>query len=291
MCPPNLCLGLFTTAAVDNIDHNPSSTTAKDSFHGTGISLFQHSSADNPGTVRERINISDSSDKTVIKELPSTYTDIAPVEALTYKPQLPPTTSQLKSGETNFCPAIVDEYSWLDQASTLVTGQETVDKNIPVSWAAFDSHQPSCAPPSSVAISALLPLFPDQAKSIAMIRHAMAVIKLSVEQLNPGQVPVIAFDQPLFAVAKEIQWLWPSDYGEKKFVIVFGGLHIEMAYLKVIGDWLERSGWTVALADTNLATPGTVESFLKATSVTRTRRVHQVTACSLYLLLKSAYQR
>lgn len=236
---------------MDNIDHNPSSTTAKDSFHGTGISLFQHSSADNPGTARERINISDSSDKT----------------------------------------AIVDEYSWLDQASRLVTGQETVDKNIPVSWAAFDSHQPSCAPPSSVAISALLPLFPDQAKSIAMIRHAMAVIKLSVEQLNPGQVPVIAFDQPLFAVAKEIQWLWPSDYGEKKFVIVFGGLHIEMAYLKVIGDWLERSGWTVAVADANLATPGTVESFLKATSVTRTRRAHQVTACSLYLLLKSAYQR
>lgn len=291
MCPLNLCLGLFTTAAVDNIDHNPSSTTAKDSFHGTGISLFQHSSADNPGTARERINISDSSDKTIIKELPSTYTDIAPVEALTYKLQLPPTTSQLKSGETNFRPAIVDEYSWLDQASTLVTGQETVDKNIPVSWAAFDSHQPSCAPPSSVAISALLPLFPDQAKSIAMIRHAMAVIKLSVEQLNPGQVPVIAFDQPLFAVAKEIQWLWPSDYGENKFVIVFGGLHIEMAYLKVIGDWLERGGWTVALADANVATPGTVESFLKATSVTRTRRVHQVTACSLYLLLKSAYQR
>jgi len=54
-------------------------------------------------------------------------------------------------------------------------------------------------PPSSVATSALLPLFPDQAKCIAMIRHAMEVIKLSVEQLDPGEVPVIAFDQPLFA--------------------------------------------------------------------------------------------
>ncbi|KAI8487001.1 hypothetical protein Bbelb_352610 [Branchiostoma belcheri] len=36
------CRVLFTTAAVDNIDHNPSSTTAKDSFHGTAISLLQH---------------------------------------------------------------------------------------------------------------------------------------------------------------------------------------------------------------------------------------------------------
>ena len=32
VCPSNLRLGLFTTAAVDNIDHNPSSTTAKDHF-------------------------------------------------------------------------------------------------------------------------------------------------------------------------------------------------------------------------------------------------------------------
>ena len=32
--------GLFTVAAVDNIDYIPSATTAKDSFHGTGISLM-----------------------------------------------------------------------------------------------------------------------------------------------------------------------------------------------------------------------------------------------------------
>ena len=35
VCPCNLRLNLFTTAAVDDNDHNPSSTTAQDSFHGT----------------------------------------------------------------------------------------------------------------------------------------------------------------------------------------------------------------------------------------------------------------
>ena len=39
VCPPKLRKGLFTTAAVDNIDHNPSSTTSQGSFHGTAISL------------------------------------------------------------------------------------------------------------------------------------------------------------------------------------------------------------------------------------------------------------
>ena len=42
VCPPNLREGLYTTAAIDNIDHNPSSTTATDALHGTAISLFQH---------------------------------------------------------------------------------------------------------------------------------------------------------------------------------------------------------------------------------------------------------
>ena len=40
VCPPNMHRGRFTIAAVDNIDHNPSSATATDSFHGTGISLM-----------------------------------------------------------------------------------------------------------------------------------------------------------------------------------------------------------------------------------------------------------
>ena len=45
VCPPKLRHGLFTTGAVDNIDHNPSSATAKHSFHRTGISLIQHPSS------------------------------------------------------------------------------------------------------------------------------------------------------------------------------------------------------------------------------------------------------
>ena len=41
-CLPELKGNLFTSTAVDNFDHNPSSTTSRDSFHRPGISLFQH---------------------------------------------------------------------------------------------------------------------------------------------------------------------------------------------------------------------------------------------------------
>ena len=124
-----------------------------------------------------------------------------------------------------------------------------------------------------------------------MIKHAMDVIKLSVNHLNPGQVPVIALDQPRYAVAKEIQWKMRDNYGEDKFVMVFGGLHVEQAFLKVNAQWLENSGWTADLVDANVATPGTAESFIKVSTITRTWRAHQVTASTLFILLQRAYKR
>ena len=45
--------GIFVAGALDNIDHNPSSTTAQSSFHGTGISIIQFPTKDNIGICRE----------------------------------------------------------------------------------------------------------------------------------------------------------------------------------------------------------------------------------------------
>ena len=57
VCPVVMRKGLFTTAAMDNIDHNPTATTATTSFHGTSISLYQHPSTDNEGEKLESIRI------------------------------------------------------------------------------------------------------------------------------------------------------------------------------------------------------------------------------------------
>ena len=49
VCPPELKRNIFTTACVDNIHHSPSSRTAKESFHGTAISLTQHRKTEDEG--------------------------------------------------------------------------------------------------------------------------------------------------------------------------------------------------------------------------------------------------
>ena len=118
-----------------------------------------------------------------------------------------------------------------------------------------------------MAITSLLPLFRDQANSVAMIRHSMDVIKTAVDILNPGQVPVITADQPLYTLAKQIQWNWPQTHGEDYFVILFAGFHIEKASFNTLGDLLVCSGWTEALVQAGVATPGTADYFIKAAHV------------------------
>ena len=81
---------------------------------------------------------------------------------------------------------------------------------------------------------------------------------------------MIGLDQPLYALAKKIQWYQPSLYGEKKLVLMLGALHIEMVMLSCIGDWLEDSGWTIALSNSGVTSSGN-ETLLTGHKVSKTK--------------------
>ena len=90
VCPPKLRRGLFTTSAVDNIDHNPSSSTARGAFHGTGISLFQHPSKDVSGEDRGQSGFQQSErNQKSISALPEAYTSVLPASLHIKQPTLP----------------------------------------------------------------------------------------------------------------------------------------------------------------------------------------------------------
>lgn len=85
------------------------------------------------------------------------------------------------------------------------------------------------------ALCTLLPMFYEKAARPAMIKHRMDVIRQAIQFLYP----VITFDQPLFALAKLVQWKWPRSHGERLQLVMFGGLHTEWNILR---DVLEGSG-------------------------------------------------
>ena len=289
VCPPMLKSGVFSSAAVDNLDHNPSATTAKDSFHGTGISLLQHptTTTTDEGVHSGTIIMGSNAGSKTVGHLPHFYTDVPPITS-SVKQTAVPATSVISLKRNNYKKHSEGEYRWLENTRRILERKTELRSKENISWAAYHAeNQESCD--RIITPTALLPLFQESAHTVAMVRHSMDVVKIAVEHLNPGQTPVLTFDQPLFALAKQIQWKWPEKYGEEKFVVMFGGLHIEMAALKTAGDWLESSGWAQALVQAEIATVGMADSLLKASHVMRTRKAHQITAAALYILQHHAY--
>ena len=170
--------------------------------------------------------------------------------------------------------------------------KDELEDGVWLSWGAYYASLEAKSNTSNpVSHTALLPLFHETSKSVAMIKHSIDVIQKAVNLLNPGQVPIICMDQPLYAVAKQIQWNWPPLYGEGQLVVMFGPLHIEMGALRLLGEWLDQSGWTSALVQANVASSGIADSFLRASHVGRTRRAHQLTACCMFILIHAAYDQ
>ena len=78
-------------------------------------------------------------------------------------------------------------------------------------------------------------------------------------------------------------------YREEQSIVMKGGLHVEMTSLKMVGHLLDKSGWDSALVQADITTRGRADGILKAAHITRLRYVHQVSAFTLYILQRKAY--
>ena len=204
-CSHNLKKDILTTASVDNIDHNPSARTAKDSFHETAISLTQHPCENTPGTDCGVVVINPSVPKQKgILELPAQYRNLEQLTLKVKDYKAPAVQSSIKISSKLVAAEEKSQYQWIKHVVELLC-KEQLEKHDYLSWAAYHAS-PQQQSSRSLAITALLPLFREVAHSAAMILHSMKIKKSAVEYLNPGQAPVICLDQLLFAIAKQIQW-------------------------------------------------------------------------------------
>ena len=154
----------------------------------------------------------------------------------------------------------------------------------------FHASQETTGVPNKT-VGSMLPIFYEKSATPAMMKHSLQIVKDLTEHLNPGQIPVIAADQPLYAEIKYIQWALPDIFGTNKMVAIMGGLHIEMSLWRCMGDILGNSGWTTLITEAEVASSGVTNSFLKCSHLTRTRNAHKVTFLSLYVLQLEAYAR
>lgn len=261
VCPPQLNSDVFTTAAFDNVDHNTSSTFADGSFHGTSISLMQHVTTENDETSHKVFEIKDEvKGRSTVMSLPDSYAIVPSTFLSIVNKNLIYTASDINTVQETHISNEKDEIDWLNKVSTNLDNE---DSNLSLHWPAHHSlHRRGPSRPCTKI--ALLPLFLENAHSTSMILHAMNVIKLATNKLNPNQVPVITCDQPLFALGQQISLTLPETHGQKDFVFIFGGLHIEMTMIKTIGDYIADSGWTTALLNAGIFTKGKIDNVIHA---------------------------
>ena len=189
------------------------------------------------------LSLATASDAVSDIALPNNYTEVRPCILPTASPKIPLRDFNLPSVEDVF----KIEFDRLENVHKCVNNDIVQDSDCNnVSWAAF--HASNCSEGNyQPCVSSILPLFRHNANSAAMIKHAMLVVRDAVHLISPDQIPVVTFDQPLYALAKQIQWHCPENFGEDKFVVLLGGLHIEMAALRLLGHWLVGSGWVQML--------------------------------------------
>ena len=84
----------------------------------------------------------------------------------------------------------------------------------------------------------MLPFFYEMSATSAMINHGMDVVKQATNLLNPSQIPVITFDQLLFALAKLVDPMAVSSHPRRRTVCshVWRLADTEMALWNVLED-------------------------------------------------------
>ena len=212
VCPPFLQSGLFTCSAIDNIDHDPSSSTAQNSYHGTSISIFQFP---DHSTQKQKFHYSGKNTEGIICILPDSFTQIMPTKD--FKPEPVDRNNEHKIKESTYEMAKV--HPWLEKLSTCSTIEHQEEQ---VSFSAYFSKEVS--EPMPQTISALLPLLNESINSKAMVRHCIEIVKDITNSLNPGQKVLITGDQPVYALGKQVQWIYNDEY--QNVVWMMGPLHV-----------------------------------------------------------------
>ena len=135
---------VFTTSAVDNIDHNPSSTTAlaRDSFHGTAISLTNHISDSCPGVERNAIHINTSTWRKTVANTATNYTIVSPASLHNKHPTVPLIANSVMPTVHSGIDVSQQEQQWLN---TVLQHLDTYDheKDAYISRAAYHAQSQS----------------------------------------------------------------------------------------------------------------------------------------------------
>ena len=276
---------LFSVWLKDNVDVNPKANFAKSSYHGTSSSMIQFATDEDNGEDFPHSKFENKAAKgsKKLKPLPPDYSTVenrysTKTKSAQIWAQKAPNYKDI-ADFTSLQNAVSDELSWLNQFICSMDGD-----SLPPAWSGYHAglNRGVSHPPG---INSILPVLRDKVHTLNTQAHIMKQNIKWTAILNPGQTPVDVSDQPVYALTKMLQFLFPNEFGN--YFALFGQLHIEQALLTVHDLLIKGSGLYEILTQNKFSTIG-MGAVVDVNNIKRARYAVQISLCSLFKMLEDA---
>ena len=175
------------------------------------------------------------------------------------------------------------EISWI---KTVICTNITIKK----SWSSY--HSNLTAMNASVPCNkTIFPLLKDVVHTLEMQHHLISTFISYTKYLNPDQKTAVdCSDQPIYALSKINQWLFPI-FNMPEYFPLFGGLHIEQAILIAHGKLIAGSGLEELFEDMELETVGLKTATLDVNHIHKSRYAIQLSSVAINTCLKRTLEK
>ncbi|KAG5862641.1 hypothetical protein JTB14_004270 [Gonioctena quinquepunctata] len=263
---------LSTHVAFDNFDRFVDTTSGKDTMHDTVGIIYQFTSADNV----DNLDTTTSSEPEVNEEgplrkrrreirpyysKPKTNLQLLPVDSFT-------TVIDVCQGATEV--ATDKDLLWIMSLSKLDSVPMWLGYNCLISIDLSEKQKIKFLPPINSSPT-----------SYAIVNETLVMANEIAEKCQQEQI-IVTYDLAIAKMAMKIQ-----EKEKPKFDKVFvnlGAFHMEMAFFKAIGKYIDGSGLVEILVRTEVLANGSMNSFLDSKHFNRCKRLHPLIAAALQVL-------
>ena len=160
-------------------------------------------------------------------------------------------------------------------------------KSLP--WSSYHSNNLTCNNSDCVpGRHSLMPLINEKVNTLKSQYHCMAIIKKTINFTNKGQVLIDTSDQPVWAISKEMQIRYPSEFPPEKHICALGDVHREHTGLLVHGNLIKGSVLDTLFLHSKLSTDGT-SAVMDVNEIKRSQYCLQVSVVVIHTLLKKTH--
>ena len=175
------------------------------------------------------------------------------------------------------------DHAWalirMGPAHIFLTGNAVQEMQQVPSWEGFNSMLYPEHPNKSKIL--YYPMIEGSSRELSTIytvmKHAQSICS-NLEQIDT----VITFDLAIYMKAKQIQMKCHT-------VIRFGGFHIALNYLSLLGKKFQHSGLDDLLIESGVYATSTISAIMKGKSYNRRIRVHKLAMEALFRLMWDAF--